>query len=290
MCAGAFFPSFKQCHADSWGWQAASALEQRLCMPKFRVPVVMVHMAGLRNGQWGRRNVMRALGVWHEDADSVAAESWLSAGTEQLLVVDAPRSLQRLKAMKEYDAFAARLLLLGMLLRRRVVMPPLPCEQRWAKDAMEPRHLRALEVGCGPNKQCAWLPMPHFKEPWCSGVDFVYDIDYRELLREELDGKRDVKKLPVGELQLTRGPSANDDLVELRAGGALPSERVLVLEGDPEVADPLAWIPLDGLTAWDRPFSKKVLTSLRAQGGQPLSPAQVTIVKTCLHSLITSKD
>ena len=58
---GAFFPSYVQCHADSWKWPDATALEQRLCMPNFRVPVVMVHMAGLRNGQWGRRGVMRAL-------------------------------------------------------------------------------------------------------------------------------------------------------------------------------------------------------------------------------------
>lgn len=61
-----------QCHDDSWKWPKASPLEQRLCMPNFRVPVVMVHMAGLRNGQWGRRGVMRALGVWHEEADSVS--------------------------------------------------------------------------------------------------------------------------------------------------------------------------------------------------------------------------
>ena len=68
---GAFFPSYVQCHADSWRWPEASALEQRLCMPRFRVPVVMVHMSGLRNGQWGRRGVMRAFGVWHEEADKV---------------------------------------------------------------------------------------------------------------------------------------------------------------------------------------------------------------------------
>ncbi|EOD31301.1 hypothetical protein EMIHUDRAFT_456362 [Emiliania huxleyi CCMP1516] len=55
---GIFFPAYR-----------------RLCMPgdphRFRVPTVMVHMAGLRNGQWGRRGVMRAFGVWHEEADKV---------------------------------------------------------------------------------------------------------------------------------------------------------------------------------------------------------------------------
>ena len=59
---GDFFPSFRECHADHWGYATRTPLEQRLCMPTFRVPVVMVHMAGLRCGQWGRRGVMRALG------------------------------------------------------------------------------------------------------------------------------------------------------------------------------------------------------------------------------------
>ena len=155
---------------------------------------------------------------------------------------------------------------------------------------MEPKHLRALEVGCGPNKQCVWLPMPHYKEPWCSGVDFVYDIDYRALQGEL--SSRDVKTLPVSGLRMTQGPSTDGTaLIELQSGGVLPSERVLVLEGvDLEVADPLSWIPLDGLTDWRKPFSQKILGALQVQGGRPLSPAQVTIVKTCLHSLITSKD
>ena len=59
--------------------------------------------------------------------------------------------------MSEFDAFAARLLLLGLLLRRRVVIPPLPCETRRTQSAMEPRHLRGLEVGCGPHKQALLL-------------------------------------------------------------------------------------------------------------------------------------
>ena len=84
-----------------------------------------------------------------------------------------------LASMSDFDAFAARLLLLSLLLGRRVVMPPLPKDARWAERAIEPRHLRAIEVGCGPDKQRVWLPMPHFKEPWCSGVDFLYEIDYR---------------------------------------------------------------------------------------------------------------
>ena len=35
---GAFFPSYVQCHADSWRWPEASAIEQRLCMPRLCAP------------------------------------------------------------------------------------------------------------------------------------------------------------------------------------------------------------------------------------------------------------
>ena len=129
------------CH--SWATQA-SALEQRLCMPRWRVPVVMVHMSGLRNGPWGRRGVMRALGVWDERSDAVAPEAWVSAHTDRLLVVE--DADLRFTSMAEFDRFAARLLLLGLLMKRRVVMPSMPCDTRWARSAMEPRHLRGLEA------------------------------------------------------------------------------------------------------------------------------------------------
>jgi hypothetical protein len=81
---GSFFDSFRRCHADSWlnGWKAASAVERRLCMPGHRVPAIMVHMAGLRQESWGRRVLMRALGVWQEAADAVAPEAWVSARTD----------------------------------------------------------------------------------------------------------------------------------------------------------------------------------------------------------------
>jgi len=190
---GAFFPSFKQCHADSWRWREAAPTEQRLCMPKFRVPTVMVHMSGLRNGQWGRRGVMRALGVWNDKADLVAADAWVSTRSDALLVVDHLFS-RSFTSMREFDLLASRALLLGLLLKRRVVIPPLPCDKAWSQKAMEPSHLRALEVGCGPDKQCVWLPMPHFKEAWCSGVDFLYDIDYQELRRRDADARSDVQQ------------------------------------------------------------------------------------------------
>ena len=79
----------------------------------------------------------------------------------------------------------------------------MPCATRWAQDAMEPRHLRGLEVGCGKHKQCVWLPMPHFKEAWCNGVDFVYSIDYEGLVDSgEIVPHRDVAERKPGAIRL----------------------------------------------------------------------------------------
>ena len=56
-----------------------SAPERRLCAPELKVPCVMMHMAGLRQEQWGRRTLLRALGLWHPSADAVVPEAWASA-------------------------------------------------------------------------------------------------------------------------------------------------------------------------------------------------------------------
>ena len=71
-------------------------------MPAFRVPVVMVHMAGLRNGPWGRRGVMRALGVWHESADTVATADWVSVRSPRLLLVEGS-FVSRFGSMAAFD-------------------------------------------------------------------------------------------------------------------------------------------------------------------------------------------
>ena len=299
---GAFFPSYVQCHADSWRWAEASAIEQRLCMPKFRVPVVMVHMSGLRNGQWGRRGVMRALGVWDERADQVASEAWVSSRTERLLVTEgAPL---RFSSMAGFDRFAARLLLLGLLLRRRVVMPSMPCDTAWARAALEPRHLRGLKVGCGPEKQCVWLPMPHYSLPWCSGVDFIYDIDYRTLLAKgNVTAARDVAAAPLGALRLVRNEAEAE--AAAAAGGearvaelAPPHEavarekRVLLLQGGAAAqGEPLDWLSLDDFRSksWKGGLARRVQRALERQEPR-LSSSQVDIVKDCMHSLATSRD
>ena len=301
---GAFFPSFRECHAERWGFAGRSALEQRLCMPTFRVPVVMVHMAGLRNGQWGRRGVMRALGVWHEAADSVAVADWVSSRTPRLLAVDAS-AVASFKSMREFDRFACRLLLLAMLLGRRAVIPSMPCAARWAQAAMEPRHLRGLEVGCGKHKQCVWLPMPHFKEAWCSGVDFLYSIDYEGMVdAREIDPRSDVVEIAASDLRLSpepthaRGARGAEMLIHYAGVEAdasrLASARVLRLSSSSAAGgDPLGWLPLDGFfdKGWRRGLPARVEAALRAAvPSMGFNTSQVNIFKDCMQSLATSRD
>ena len=199
--------------------------------------------------------------------------------------------------MAEFDRFAARLLLLGLLLRRRVVMPPMPCGLPWVKGSLEPRHLRGLEVGCGADKQCVWLPMPHFKEPWCSGVDFLYDIDYRERVASGNLTAADVSPLPLSDLSLAGGDlptsAAAGSLLKRRGGGALPASRVLALGGEGQTeASLLDWLPLEGFKnkAWRGPLPQAVKAALQPAGGGGLSDSQLGIVKDCLQSLATSRD
>ena len=286
---GAFFPSFRECHADSWGYTSLTKLEQRLCMPSFRVPVIMVHMAGLRNGQWGRRGVMRALGVWHESADTVATADWVSVRSDKLLVVDGP-FLSAFTSMRDFDRFAARLLLLATLLGRRAVLPSMPCSTRWAQAAMEPRHLRGLEVGCGKHKQCIWLPMPHFKEAWCSGVDFLYSIDYEGMVDAgQIDPVRDVAVMAASGLQVGgTGGVATEAVVTVTSGAKISDARVLRLTG-PENGDPLSWVELDGFADrhWRGDLPRRVEAAL---GRASFTAPQMTIMKDCMSSLATSRD
>ena len=230
---GSFFDEFRRCHDGSWDWAKASAVELRLCMPEHRVPSIMVHMAGLRQESWGRRVLMRALGVWQDAADAVAPGAWVSAralagaavraggaadGSDdgpgarrrvaawtavgRLLVTDGVVAPAQFSAMGEYDRFAARLLLLGLLLGRRVVMPPIACDLPYMRKALQARHLRGMEVGCGPMRQCVWLPYPHHIDPYCSGVDFLWDADYRALVARGAVAPHDTTHVPAAAFQL----------------------------------------------------------------------------------------
>jgi hypothetical protein len=334
---GSFFESFRRCHASSWDWKRASSLELRLCMPGHRVPSIMVHMAGLRQESWGRRTLMRALGVWQDSADAVAPEAWVSAraplqtstgdpadaaapatadspagrvaawtSAGRLLVTSGVAPPTSFSRMAEYDRFAARLILLGLLLRRRAVMPPIDCRLPYMRKALEARHLRGMEVGCGPLRQCVWLPYPHHIEPWCAGIDFLWDADYRLMQTAGEVPTSDVTSLPASALRLTE-PFLGVGPARFNASGVLtardPAERVLVLHAGRDSAhlagktgkEPLGWINLGGFRTldWKAPLPRRIEAVLRAQafrGGLGLSNSQVAIVKTCLKSLATSKE
>ena len=347
---GSFFDDFRRCHDSGWNWAAASVTERRLCMPEHRVPAFMVHLAGLRQESWGRRTLMRALGVWQDAADAVAPEAWVSArggaaasaamaaepeGTSaparrtaawraggRLLVTEGLVSPTEFSTMGDYDRFAARLLLLGLLLRRRTVMPPIACALPFMQKALQARHLRGMEVGCGASSQCVWLPYPHHIEPWCAGIDFLWDLDYRSMItRGEVKdselAERQAQDFHLGSdvrADSPRGTAVgNVSAAALLATSDAPT-RVLVLrpQNRPTASDaggllarfksrrvgkeaPLGWLPLGGFRTleWKAPFPRRLESSLRApeaSGGLGLSNSQVVIVKTCLKSLATSRE
>ena len=103
-------------------------------------------------------------GLWHPSADAVVPEAWVSARAAAATAAATPAARRaawatagpilvtealplHFKRMGEFDRFAARLLLLGLLTRRRVVMPPIPCELGWMQRALEPQLVR---IGLDP--------------------------------------------------------------------------------------------------------------------------------------------
>jgi hypothetical protein len=292
-------------------------------MPSHRVPTIMVHMAGLRQESWGRRVMMRAFGVWQDGADAVAPDAWVSArsleasrapaadaaarrhawtGSGRLLTTLDVAHPSAFASMQNYDRFACRLLILGLLLRRRVVFPPIDCALPYMQKALQARHLRGMEVGCGDDRQCVWLPYPHHIEPWCAGVDFLYDIDYRGLVsRGEVRPASDAVGLPLsslrqamnashgplGPLSRLRAELHNDaKVLQLRgtpfggkaSGGGLLGAAASLLGGrqappvgteTESLQDQLAWLPLGGFRTeqWRAPLPRRVEAFLRTPAG-----------------------
>ena len=321
---GSFFPAMRHCHGEAWNWDKLSSLERRMCAPEFRVPCLLVHMAGLRTEQWGRRSLLRALSTWMPEADAVAPHAWVSARAYEASTAPATPDGQRqawggkavgrllltrgvqtsFASMIEYDRFAARLLLLGLLTRRRVVMPPMPCELTWVQRALEPRHLRAMDVGCGDQRQCVWLPYPHHVDPWCSGIDVLNDIDFRDLIARGhvADHGPDVHTLRASDVRLSRNATGGP-LLTLGDLSPLPYQpQVLVIDASAVNAlraagapatDPFDWIPLGGFrtTTWSAKLPLRVEGLLRAPPplGMHASDSQMHIVRDCLKSLVTSR-
>ena len=54
------------------------------------------------------------------------------------------------------------------------------------RRALEPRHLRGMEVGCGEARQCIWLPYPHHIDALCSGIDYLNAYDFEDMQENEI--------------------------------------------------------------------------------------------------------
>lgn len=212
------------------------------------------------------------------------------------------------RSMGEFDRFAARLMLVGLLTNRRVVMPAIPCELQWMRRALEPRHLRGMEVGCGDERQCIWLPYPHHIDALCAGVDYLNDIDYKDLM-----ATGEVKppaSAPFSSVRLVRnGSSAQGRSIDQgiatvmtlgEASGepsrvALAAAPVLKLVvGHGAAGDPLESLPLGGFksTRWTAPLPRRVEAALRAPPplGMGANDGQMKIVSDCLRSLARSNE
>ena len=182
-------------------------------------------------------------------------------------------------------------------------MPPIPCSLPYMTKALQARHLRGMEVGCGEQRQCVWLPYPHHIEPWCAGVDFLYDVDYRGLisrdeLRDETAAEMAASELHP-EVPPANGTARLNGTFGALDGVSLPpdaAQQVLVLRGDGGRGgvEPLDWIPLGGFRTleWRAPFPRRVESVLSAPRprGLGLSASQLRIVRTCLKSLATSRE
>ena len=145
--------------------------------------------------------------------------------------------------------------------------------------------------------------MPHFKEAWCSGVDFLYSIDYEGMLDQgEIVADRDLLSLGADELRVLPADApvgvgaVPGALLGRKTGEPLPSAvssaRVLKLIGGAE-GDPLTWLPLDGFKdeSWREGSGLPYRVGQVLQRGPlGLTKPQMQIIKDCMSSLASSRD
>ena len=176
-------------------------------------------------------------------------------------------------------------------------------------------------MGCGEERQCIWLPYPHHIDPWCAGVDFLNDVDYRGMAARGLVRAADALTISTAEIGVVAGRGASARGGRARnasstvSSGLSPSlspvslgarslgdAQVVVLSAQldgpklgPAGHQRLESIPLGGFRSgeWRAPFARQVERSLRAptrDGGAGLSDGQMKIVKDCLKSLASSRE
>ena len=120
----------------------------------------------------------------------------------------------------------------------------------------------------------------------CSGIDFLYDIDYKALASSI--PPEHVSHIAASNLRVA-DEGAGSSLVTVASGGAPPAARVLVLNnaGGGSGGPPLGWLPIADWkqNSWKGPFAQRTRAALEAVGLQNLR-----IVRDCLNSLANSHD
>eukprot|EP00965_Chrysotila_dentata_P211979 6186755-Pleurochrysis_carterae.AAC.1 len=100
-------------------------------------------------------------------------------------------------------------------------MPPIECDLPWMRKALEPRHLRGMEVGCGAAQRCVWMPYPHHVDGWCSQIDMLNFVDFEDLVAQGSVSRSRARRVPVETLSMLPLTNASADTV---VGAAEPHE------------------------------------------------------------------
>ena len=145
-------------------------------------PFIMAHLCGIRTGAWSRRALVRAYGWWHSAADRLVAAQLGWGRRRPLLVVHEPRAgrlpalTSSVRSQAMLDVLAGNLLLLGLLLGRRVVIPEVTCGLL-SSGAMARRGFGSRPVSArhlpGGAPLCGWVPP---RECWA--VEYVTALEY----------------------------------------------------------------------------------------------------------------
>lgn len=159
-------------------------------------PFIMAHLAGVRTGAWSRRALIRAYGWWHPAADMLIAKQLGWGRTNRTLVLGLsgsrggrPAGLlsamgRAVRSQAEFDNLVGNLLFLGRLLRRRVVVPELPCGLFPGSTPGRGYGMRPVAARVASQAQpCAWMP----PKP-CWSTEYTTELEFeRELARPLAD-------------------------------------------------------------------------------------------------------
>jgi hypothetical protein len=195
------------------GDSIAPPIEKWQRPPLGQVPAALSHLVGLSHP--GRELVMRALGMWHYEAD-VLAHPELPPLRDLKVLAMAPSAPSNAASDEAYRLLVARLALLAAALGRTAALPLLNCTLPWCVhallldcspqcDASLPATLAAtrlqrravLRVRCpGDELCCLWVP-----PDGCSMRSLLHPPDVDRLL-EEWQGREATAVASVSQLIL----------------------------------------------------------------------------------------